>query len=143
MRRWIGMLAVACLCGAAVAAQAEPTAERFDTVVIDAGHGGDDEGARGASGSLEKRLVLSVAKSLAKRLRNAGLRVVDISGDLMGDLYNQGREIAWYLPTDPKGKVPNAPMTWGPQPHKGHIFISDWNSGLWALKLVDDNGRRR
>ena len=76
MRRWIGMLAVACLCGAAVAAQAEPTAERFDTVVIDAGHGGDDEGARGASGSLEKRLVLSVAKSLAKRLRNAGLRVV-------------------------------------------------------------------
>lgn len=74
---------------------------------------------------------------------NAGLRVVDISGDLMGDLYNQGREIAWYLPTDPKGKVPNAPMTWGPQPHKGHIFISDWNSGLWALKLVDDNGRRR
>ncbi len=66
---------------------------------------------------------------------NAGLRVVDISGDLMGDLYRQGREIAWFLPTDPKGRIPNAPMTWGPQPHKGHIFFSDWNSGLWAVKV--------
>lgn len=66
---------------------------------------------------------------------NAGLRVVDLSGDLMGDLYRQGREIAWFLPTDPKGRVPNAPMTWGPQPHKGHIFFSDWNSGLWAVKV--------
>ncbi|MCR9245270.1 MAG: hypothetical protein NXI31_09580 [bacterium] len=74
---------------------------------------------------------------------NAGLRVVDISGDLMGDLYRQGREIAWYLPTHPESLVPNAPMAWGPQPHKGHIFFSDWNSGLWAVKLVEDKGRRR
>ncbi len=66
---------------------------------------------------------------------NAGLRVVDLSGDLMGDLYRQGREIAWFLPTDAKGRIPNAPMTWGPQPHKGHIFFSDWNSGLWAVKV--------
>lgn len=66
---------------------------------------------------------------------NAGLRVVDLSGDLMGDLYRQGREIAWFLPTDPEGRIPNAPMTWGPQPHKGHIFFSDWNSGLWAVKV--------
>lgn len=69
---------------------------------------------------------------------NGGLRVVDISGELMGDLYKQGREIARFLPFDPEGRIPNAPMTWGPQPHKGHIFISDWNSGLWALKLTSD-----
>ncbi len=68
---------------------------------------------------------------------NGGLRIVDISGDLMGNLYNQGREIAFYLPTDPEGYVPNAPMVWGPQPHKGTIFFSDWNTGLWAVKLVD------
>jgi len=74
---------------------------------------------------------------------NGGLRVVDISGDLMGDLYRQGREIAWYLPTHPEGVVPNAPFVWGPQPHKGHIFFSDWNTGLWAVKLVEDRGRRR
>jgi len=69
---------------------------------------------------------------------NAGLRVVDISGELMGNLYDQGREIAHYVPTYPEGLVPNAAMVWGPQPYKGHIFISDWNSGLWALKFVDE-----
>jgi N-acetylmuramoyl-L-alanine amidase len=49
---------------------------RFDTVVIDAGHGGDDEGARGAAGLLEKDLVLDVAHRLAKRLGATGLQVV-------------------------------------------------------------------
>ena len=66
---------------------------------------------------------------------NGGFRVVDISGDLMGDLYRQGREIARFVPTDPEGYIPNAPMVWGPQPHKGNIFLSDWNSGLWVVKL--------
>lgn len=64
-----------------------------------------------------------------------GLRVVDISGELLGDLYEQGREIAKYLPKDPSGFQANTPMTWGPQPYKGYIFVSDMNSGLWALKL--------
>ncbi len=66
---------------------------------------------------------------------NGGVRVVDISGELMGDLYKQGREIAWIIPGDPNGYIPNAPFTWGAQPYKGHIFYSDWNSGLWAAKL--------
>ena len=67
---------------------------------------------------------------------NGGLRVVDISGDLKGNLYEQGREVARFYPEDPQGFIPNAPMAWGPQPHKGMIFFSDWNSGLWAVKLV-------
>lgn len=66
---------------------------------------------------------------------NAGVRVVDLSGELLGDLNRQGREIAWIVPEDPDGYVPNAPFTWGAQPHKGHIFYSDWNSGLWSAKL--------
>ena len=66
---------------------------------------------------------------------NGGVRVVDISGELLGDLNRQGREIAWIVPEDPDGFVPNAPFTWGAQPHKGHIFYSDWNSGLWSAKL--------
>lgn len=69
---------------------------------------------------------------------NAGLRIVDISGELMGNLYDQGREIAKHIPTHHKGRVPNAPMTWGPQPHKGYIFVSDWNSGLWVYKLAEE-----
>ena len=66
---------------------------------------------------------------------NGGLRVVDISGELMGDLYRQGREIAMYVPHDPDGFIANSPFVWGPQPYKGHIFFTDWNTGLWAVKL--------
>ncbi|SMO91434.1 LVIVD repeat-containing protein [Gracilimonas mengyeensis] len=69
---------------------------------------------------------------------NAGLRIVDISGELMGNLYDQGREIARFAPNHPDAIVPNAPFTWGPQPYKGHIFVSDWNSGIWALKLKEN-----
>ena len=66
-----------------------------------------------------------------------GLRVVDISGELLGDLYKQGREIAFYLSNHPEGRIPNATMVWGPQPYKNHIFFADMNSGLYAVKLVD------
>ena len=65
---------------------------------------------------------------------NAGLRVVDISGDLMGNLYTQGREMAKFKPFDRNGVVPNAPMTWGVMPWKGNIFFTDMNSGLWAIR---------
>ena len=67
----------------------------------------------------------------------AGLRVVDISGELRGDLYRQGREIAVLKTTDAETTVPNWGMTWGAQIHKGHIFTSDLNSGLWVVKLVE------
>jgi hypothetical protein len=66
---------------------------------------------------------------------NGGVRVVDVSGELRGDLYRQGREIAAFLTYDPEGYLANAPFVWGVQPHKGHVFASDFNSGLWVLKL--------
>jgi N-acetylmuramoyl-L-alanine amidase len=44
--------------------------------VIDAGHGGHDEGATGPSGLREKDLVLDVAKLLAGRLGKRGIVVV-------------------------------------------------------------------
>jgi hypothetical protein len=28
-------------------------------------------------------------------------------------------------------------MVWGPQPHKGTIFFTDFHSGLWAVRLKD------
>ena len=68
---------------------------------------------------------------------NGGLRVVDVSGELMGDLYEQGREIALFLPSDPNAAIPNSTFTWGPQPYKGLIYLSDWNSGIWAVKLAE------
>ena len=72
-----------------------------------------------------------------------GLRVVDVSGELMGDLYRQGREIARFVPFDPEGFAPNAPFVWGPQPYKGHVFFTDYNSGLWAVRLEEKTGPGR
>jgi hypothetical protein len=65
-----------------------------------------------------------------------GLRVVDVSGELMGNLYTQGREIAVFKSASPAGYTPNATMVWGAQPFKGHVFFSDTNSGLWSVRLL-------
>ena len=73
-----------------------------------------------------------------------GLRVVDISGELLGDIYKQGREIGLYVPYHKEGKIPNAPMVWGAQPYKDYIFFADMNSGLYCIQLIDGqpSGRR-
>ena len=42
--------------------------ERLITIVIDAGHGGEDPGARGASGSREKDITLKIAKKLKEKI---------------------------------------------------------------------------
>ena len=65
-----------------------------------------------------------------------GLRIVDVSGELMGNLGRQGREIAIYKPQDPGGFLRNQVSVWGGQPHKGYVFFSDMNSGLWAAKVM-------
>ena len=67
---------------------------------------------------------------------NAGARVVDVSGELRGDLYRQGREIAKLWTGDPKGFRPNAPFCWGAQPHDGLIYFNDINSGVWITRLA-------
>ena len=65
-----------------------------------------------------------------------GLRMVDISGDLAGNLYTQGREIAVFKAHDPLGYIPNSPAAWGVMPWKGNVFFADINSGLWAVKIL-------
>jgi len=64
-----------------------------------------------------------------------GVRMVDISGDLMGNLYTQGREIAVFKAHDPIGYIPNSPGAWSVMPWKGNVFFSDINSGMWAVKV--------
>jgi hypothetical protein len=66
---------------------------------------------------------------------SGGGRIVDVSGELRGDLYRQGREIARISTGDPDGFRPNLPLTWGAQPHNGLIYFNDINSGLWIVKL--------
>ncbi len=100
--RWISGFALAA--GALSVAQPAPAAprDRFDSVVIDAGHGGTDAGARGGRGLVEKDVVLDVSVRLAKRLQARGLRVVltrrddrfvplesrtSVANDARGDLF--------------------------------------------------------
>jgi hypothetical protein len=68
---------------------------------------------------------------------NAGFRAFDMSGELRGDLKQQGREIGEFMPVDANGKIPNAPMTWGVvvNPKDGLAYVNDFNSGLWVLKI--------
>ncbi len=49
---------------------------RFGTVVVDAGHGGIDKGAKGVDGSMEKKYALDTAKRVEKGLKRQGYRVV-------------------------------------------------------------------
>jgi N-acetylmuramoyl-L-alanine amidase len=59
--------------GTAGTARAGPT---VGTVVIDPGHGGDETGAAGPSGSLEKDVALAIARKLKAQLVNGlGLQV--------------------------------------------------------------------
>jgi plastocyanin len=68
---------------------------------------------------------------------SGGARVVDVSGELRGNLYRQGREMARLWTGDPKGFRPNIPFAWGAQPHDGLIYFNDLHTGIWATKVVD------
>lgn len=93
------------LAGPAVArAAADSALDRFDTVVLDAGHGGDDEGARGAHGVVEKELVLDVARRVRARLNEAGLQV----------LLTRERDV--YVPLEDRTTIANEA--------RGDLFIS-------------------
>jgi uncharacterized protein YjdB len=75
---------------------------------------------------------------------SGGARVLDISGELRGDLYRQGREIARFWTGDVKGFRANLPFTWGGQPCSlpcdtpllnSLIYFNDIHTGLWITKL--------
>jgi hypothetical protein len=64
-----------------------------------------------------------------------GGRVVDISGELRGDLYAQGREIASFWTGDINGYRSNLAFAWGAQPVGDLIYFNDVDSGIWIAKL--------
>ncbi|MDQ3698394.1 MAG: Ig-like domain-containing protein [Gemmatimonadota bacterium] len=66
---------------------------------------------------------------------DGGVRIVDVSGELVGNLAEQRREIAVYKPFDPDGYTANASFVMNAMPWKGHILFTDFNSGLWSAKL--------
>lgn len=65
-----------------------------------------------------------------------GIRAIDVSGELRGELHEQGRELGAIWTGHPDGYLPNLPMAWGAQPHRGVIYATDMNSGLWVARLT-------
>ncbi|MBI1723367.1 MAG: hypothetical protein HYR48_05610 [Gemmatimonadetes bacterium] len=64
-----------------------------------------------------------------------GLRVLDVSGEMRGDLLAQDREIAHVHTGDARGLVPNAAMAWGAFYHNGLVWVNDVFSGLWVVRV--------
>jgi len=70
-------LLLSCLTCSRIGRMASVLAEKTPkTIVVDAGHGGEDGGAQGKSRVLEKDLNLAIAKDLQSLLQAAGFRVV-------------------------------------------------------------------
>lgn len=64
-----------------------------------------------------------------------GVRALDVSGELLGALERQGREIASIQYGAGSGCFGSSQTcTWAPQLHNGLIFASDLNSGLWVFQ---------
>ncbi|MEO8053570.1 MAG: N-acetylmuramoyl-L-alanine amidase [Acidobacteriota bacterium] len=62
---------------AAPAVPAAPAAvKNMKTIVVDPGHGGTEEGAKGPGGSLEKDATLALGKTVAETLQRRGYRVL-------------------------------------------------------------------
>jgi len=66
---------------------------------------------------------------------NAGFRTFDISGELMGDLGAQGREMVHLHTGDMNGFVANSPMTWGVVVRDGLAYVNDMYNGLWIVRM--------
>ncbi|HYO46900.1 MAG TPA: hypothetical protein VEY33_09460 [Gemmatimonadota bacterium] len=72
----------------------------------------------------------------------AGLRALDVSGELRGDLYAQGREIDRYDTSATEGvALPNVPFAATVMLKDGQIFTVDLNSGLWIHRMVPTGDR--
>lgn len=77
-RGWLWLLLIAALLPgcAAPGVRVKDTTRTFTTVVIDAGHGGHDAGARSRYTGPEKNYALSVSHKLQSKLAAAGFRTV-------------------------------------------------------------------
>src|SRR5206468_12633094 len=71
----IGLLALLTACAHAPKA-AKNTGKTFTTVVVDAGHGGKDNGAYRRFGGAEKIATLDVAQRLDRKLRESEMKTV-------------------------------------------------------------------
>jgi hypothetical protein len=68
---------------------------------------------------------------------NAGFRTFDISGELMGDLRAQQREMVHVNTADMNAVESgrNTAMTWGVVVRDGIAYVNDIHSGLWIVRM--------
>ncbi len=65
----------------------------------------------------------------------AGVVAIDVSGELLGRLDRQGREIAAIRYDGPGGcGTGRGTCAWAPQLHRDLLWVADMNSGLWVLE---------
>lgn len=65
-----------------------------------------------------------------------GIWALDVSGELLGELDRQGRVVASMRYDGVGGcEAVVGTCSWAPQWHDGTLWVSDLNSGLWALRL--------
>src|SRR5437763_4039191 len=99
----IGLLALLAACATAPKA-AKNTSKTFTTVVVDAGHGGKDNGAYRRFGGAEKIATLDVAQRLDRKLRESELKTV------------MTRSSHVFIPLDQRVEIENS--------QKNAIFVS-------------------
>jgi hypothetical protein len=76
----------------------------------------------------EERRVLYVA------WYTAGIVAIDVSGELLGELEKQGREVAALrYGSDAGCRSADGTCAWAPQLHQGLVYVSDLNTGLWVF----------
>lgn len=71
-----------------------------------------------------------------------GVRAIDVTGEMLGELDRQGREIAglvYYNPSASKDVLEclghDVTCTWAPQLDEGGlVYLSDFNTGLWVVE---------
>lgn len=68
---------------------------------------------------------------------NAGFRAFDISGELLGDLRAQQREMVHVNTADRNSveRAPNTAMTWGVVVRDGLAYVNDMYNGLWVVRI--------
>ncbi len=98
-----GLLALLAACATAPKA-AKNTSKTFTTVVVDAGHGGKDNGAYRRFGGAEKIANLDVAQRLERKLRESELKTV------------MTRSSDVFIPLDERVRIENA--------QKNAVFVS-------------------
>ena len=101
--------------------------------------GSDANGQILTEETVEVKIPAGVEDGMQLRVSGKGNDAISdgISGDLLGDLYKQGREIGYILTGTSDGYIPNDTMVWGAQLYKGHVFYSDFNTGIGVAKVSD------